>query len=41
MISIDRAEMEEALGELAAGTGSRPDYGHLTVFGWCADCGDD
>ena len=37
-MSIDRAEMEPALGELARGMVSAPDYGHLTVFGWCADC---
>ena len=30
--------MEEALGPLAAQHGFSPDYGHLTVFGTCADC---
>ena len=37
-ISIDRAEIENALGPLAAGHDFAPDYGHLTVFGTCADC---
>jgi Fur family ferric uptake transcriptional regulator len=37
-ISVGRAEMEQALGPLAAKHGFRPDYGHLTVFGTCADC---
>jgi len=37
-ISVGRGEMEEALGPLAAQHGFRPDYGHLTVFGTCADC---
>ncbi len=38
VISIDRSEMERALGELAARHGFSPDYGHLAVFGTCADC---
>jgi Fur family ferric uptake transcriptional regulator len=38
-ISIGRAEIESALGGLAAKHDFTPDYGHLTVFGWCADCG--
>jgi Fur family ferric uptake transcriptional regulator len=38
VISIDRAEMEVALAGLAAERGFEPDYGHLTVFGTCADC---
>jgi Fur family ferric uptake transcriptional regulator len=37
-ISVGRGEMEQALGELAATYGFSPDYGHLTVFGTCADC---
>jgi Fur family ferric uptake transcriptional regulator len=37
-ISVSRAEMEQALGPLAAKHGFAPDYGHLTVFGTCADC---
>jgi Fur family ferric uptake transcriptional regulator len=38
VISIDRVEIEAALSGLAAGHGFSPDYGHLTVFGTCADC---
>ena len=38
MISVGREEMEQALGDLAAQHGFSPDYGHLTVFGTCADC---
>jgi Fur family ferric uptake transcriptional regulator len=38
MISVGRDEMEQALGELAARHEFSPDYGHLTVFGTCADC---
>ena len=41
MISVGRGEMEEALGALAATYDFRPDYGHLTVFGTCADCRQD
>lgn len=40
VISVDRTEMEAALGPLAAGHGFVPDYGHLTVFGSCTDCAD-
>ncbi len=36
--SIDRAEMERALGGLAGSHGFVPDWGHLTIFGTCADC---
>ena len=39
-ISIDRHEIENALGPLAAKHDFAPDYGHLTVFGTCADCRD-
>ena len=38
LISIDRSEMEAALDGLAARHGFTPDYGHLTVFGTCAEC---
>ena len=38
VISIDRADMEQALGTLADAHGFSPDYGHLTVFGRCRDC---
>ena len=38
LISVDRAEMEAALEGLASKHGFAPDYGHLTVFGTCADC---
>ena len=38
VISIDRAEMEQALGPVAAARGFSPDYGHLTVFGTCQEC---
>jgi len=37
-ISVGRGEMEQALGPLAARHGFAPDYGHLTVFGTCAEC---
>ena len=37
-ISVGRVEMEAALGPLAASYDFSPDYGHLTVFGTCADC---
>ncbi|HET6165326.1 MAG TPA: Fur family transcriptional regulator [Marmoricola sp.] len=40
VISVERADMEAALGPLAAKHGFRPDYGHLAVFGTCADCAD-
>jgi Fur family transcriptional regulator, ferric uptake regulator len=39
-ISVGRDEMEEALGPLASQHGFHPDYGHLTVFGTCADCSE-
>ena len=38
VISIDRAEMEGALGTVASRHDFTPDYGHLTVFGACSDC---
>src|ERR1700712_1984750 len=38
VISIDRSEMEAALEGLAGKRGVAPDYGHLPVFGPCADC---
>jgi Fur family ferric uptake transcriptional regulator len=38
VISIDRSDMEQALGTLADGHGFSPDYGHLTVFGTCRAC---
>lgn len=38
-ISVGRGEMEAALGPLAAAYDFAPDYGHLTVFGLCGDCG--
>ena len=38
VISIDRGDMEQALGPLAATHGFSPDYGHLTVFGTCREC---
>ena len=38
VFSIDRGEVESALGDLAQARGFRPDYGHLTIFGTCADC---
>ncbi len=41
VISIGLDEMAEALGGLAAERGFVPDYGHLTVFGRCADCAED
>jgi Fur family ferric uptake transcriptional regulator len=41
VVSIDREQAEAALGELAERHGFRPDYGHLTVFGTCADCRTD
>ena len=40
VISVEREDMEEALGPLAARHRFAPDYGHLTVFGTCADCAD-
>lgn len=38
MISVGREQMEAALGGLAAEHRFAPDYGHLSVFGLCADC---
>jgi Fur family transcriptional regulator, ferric uptake regulator len=40
VISVDRHEMEDALGALSAKHAFSPDYGHLTVFGTCADCAE-
>ncbi len=37
-LSIGRTEIEDALGAVAAARDFAPDYGHLTVFGTCADC---
>jgi Fur family ferric uptake transcriptional regulator len=39
-ISVSRGDMEAALGGLAGKHGFAPDYGHLTVFGTCADCSE-
>lgn len=41
VISIGRADVEASLGKLAAKHGFSPDYGHLTVFGTCADCAEN
>jgi Fur family ferric uptake transcriptional regulator len=38
VISVSRDEVEQSLGSLAGQHGFAPDYGHLTVFGVCADC---
>ncbi len=38
VISVGRPAVEAALGPLAAEHGFTPDYGHLSVFGLCADC---
>ena len=38
VFSVERAEMQGALGSVADRHGFAPDYGHLTVFGTCADC---
>lgn len=38
VISVSRDEVEKSLGDLAGQHGFSPDYGHLTVFGVCADC---
>jgi Fur family transcriptional regulator, ferric uptake regulator len=40
VISVERADMEAALGPLATRHDFAPDYGHLTVFGTCKDCGE-
>lgn len=39
VFSIDREDIEAALGPLAQRQGFTPDYGHLTVFGRCRSCG--
>lgn len=36
--SVGRGEVERALAPLVAERGFDPDYGHLTVFGTCAEC---
>lgn len=36
--SVGREEVEGALAPLVRSRGFEPDYGHLTVFGTCADC---
>ena len=41
IISVERGDMEAALGPLAAEHGFVPDYGHLAVFGTCEDCAKD
>lgn len=38
VISVGRSEIVGAIGGLAAKHAFEPDYGHLTVFGLCADC---
>ena len=38
VISVERADMEAALGPLAGRHGFVPDYGHLAVFGSCVEC---
>jgi Fur family ferric uptake transcriptional regulator len=38
VISVEAEDVEAALGPLAGRHGFTPDYGHLTVFGTCADC---
>lgn len=38
VISISRDDIERALGPLASAHEFQPDYGHLTVFGTCAEC---
>ena len=38
VISISRDDIEQALGLLASAHEFQPDYGHLTVFGTCAEC---
>lgn len=40
VISVGRDEVEAAFGPLAERHGFAPDYGHLTVFGLCADCAE-
>lgn len=41
VISVERTDMEAGLGPLVSRHGFAPDYGHLTVFGTCADCAQD
>jgi Fur family ferric uptake transcriptional regulator len=41
VISVEREDMESALGPLASRHGFVPDYGHLAVFGTCRDCAPD
>ena len=41
VISVERSDMEAALGPLAEREGFEPDYGHLAVFGTCRDCARD
>lgn len=36
--AVGRDEVEQTLAPLVASRGFVPDYGHLTVFGACADC---
>ena len=38
VISVGEDEVAAALGPLADRFGFAPDYGHLSVFGRCADC---
>jgi Fur family ferric uptake transcriptional regulator len=38
VISVGLPAVQEALGTLVAAHDFTPDYGHLTVFGLCADC---
>lgn len=38
VFSVERSDMEQALGPIADRHGFTPDYGHLTVFGTCARC---
>jgi Fur family ferric uptake transcriptional regulator len=38
VISVARGEVETALGPVVERHDFTPDYGHLTVFGLCADC---
>ncbi len=38
VVSIGRGEIEQSLDAVAAKHGFSPDYGHLTIFGTCADC---
>ena len=38
VISVGVEKVQSALGSLVAEQGFTPDYGHLTVFGQCADC---